>query len=398
VLVIAMMALLGAGLASCTSPSPTVTGISPSSGPNSGGSMVVITGTNFNNVSAVNFGVNAAPFTVSSATSITATAPSGTGTVDITIVASAGTSTTNVNDQFTYIDGPPPSSIPSPVDGGWQLNGSAQLVSSASPPNLQLTPATNWVTGSAFYPTPVPGAGVTAAFDAFIGSGSGADGLTFTLADATVTQPNTLGVGGGGEGFSGINGVAVSLDTWQNTTDPSNNFVGIATTSSPSQSLNYATTNTSVASLLNTVHHFVVTTSASGLTVTMDGTQVLTLATTLPPYAILGFTASTGGFNDVQQVQNVSITAGSPPPAPTVTGLTPPTGPDTGGTPVTIAGTNFYGVRAVNFGANSATYTVTDANTISATAPAGTSTADVTVVAGGGTSATNANDLYTYVS
>src|SRR5215469_2163541 len=70
--------------------------------------------------------------------------------------------------------------VPSPVSGGWQLNGTAMVNATASPPNLELTPATNWVTGSAFYPTPVTGAGITASFDVFLGSGSGADGMTFT--------------------------------------------------------------------------------------------------------------------------------------------------------------------------------------------------------------------------
>ena len=42
-------------------------------------------------------------------------------------------------------------------------------------------------------------------------------------------QPTALGNNGGGEGFAGINGIAVSLDTWKNTSDPSGNFVGIAT-------------------------------------------------------------------------------------------------------------------------------------------------------------------------
>ena len=96
-----------------------------------------------------------------------------------------------------------------------------------------MTPATNWVAGSAFWPTPVPGAGITAAFDEFIGPGAGADGMTFTLADASVTAPTALGANGGGEGFSGITGVAVSLDTWQNGADPSSNFVGIATDARP---------------------------------------------------------------------------------------------------------------------------------------------------------------------
>ena len=50
--------------------------------------------------------------------------------------------------------------------------------------------------------------------------------MTFTLADASVTKPTALGVNGGGEGFAGITGDRVSLDTWQNTADPSSNFVG----------------------------------------------------------------------------------------------------------------------------------------------------------------------------
>ena len=84
----------------------------------------------------------------------------------------------------------------------------------------------------------------------------------------------------------------MSLDTWQNTLDPSNNFVGIATTNSPTQSLNYVATNTSIPALRNTVHHIVVTTTSTGITVTMDGTQVLTYATTLPPYVLVGFTGT----------------------------------------------------------------------------------------------------------
>jgi len=128
-----------------------------------------------------------------------------------------------------------PVSIPSPVAGGWQLNGTSLINPTATPPNLQLTPATNWKVGSAFWPTAVPGVGVTASFDIFIGSSakSGADGMTFTLANASDTKATALGNNGGGEGFSGIDGVAVSFDTWKNTNDPSNNFVGIATSNSP---------------------------------------------------------------------------------------------------------------------------------------------------------------------
>jgi hypothetical protein len=288
------------------------------------------------------------------------------------------------------------------VAGGWQLNGVATLNTTASPPNLELTPATNWLVGSAFYPTPVPGVGVSATFDAFLGSssGSGADGMTFTLADASVTQPTALGNNGGGEGFSGITGIAVSLDTWMNTADPSNNFVGIATTNTSQQQLNYVATNTSIPALRNAVHNFVVTTSSTGITVLMDGTQVLNYATTLPPFVLIGFTAATGGFNDVHEVQNVSITTGTPPAVPAVTSLSPTSGPTTGGTSVTITGTNLTGATAVDFGAAPATsFTVNSATSITASAPASTAgTFDVTVTTPGGTSLTTSNDQYTYTA
>ena len=379
------------------SSAPIVTKVSPNSGP--GGSMVMLTGANFAGATAVDFGSgNSATFTVNSSTSITATSPAGSGTVDVTVTTPAGTSATNAVDQFSYMTGS--YSIPSPVAGGWQLNGTSVLNTGASPANLELTAATNWQAGAAFYPTPVPSAGISVAFDAFIGSGSGADGLTFTLANASTTAPTALGVNGGGEGYSGITGIAVSLDTWQNSVNPSNNFIGIANgaVAGASNELNYVVTNTSIPAIRNTVHHIVVTTSSSGITVTMDGTQVLTYATTLPPYVLVGFTGGTGGFNDIHQVQNVTISSNAPPSSPTVTSIVPTSGPSTGGTSVTVTGTGFTGASVVKFGSTAtANLTVNSSTSITATSPAGAlGTFDLTVTTPGGTSATSAADQYTY--
>ncbi|OOG69654.1 hypothetical protein B0E45_15030, partial [Sinorhizobium sp. A49] len=62
---------------------PTVTAVAPASGPTGGGTLVVITGTNLLNATAVTFGATAASgFTINSDTQITATAPAGSaGTV-----------------------------------------------------------------------------------------------------------------------------------------------------------------------------------------------------------------------------------------------------------------------------------------------------------------------------
>ncbi len=52
---------------------------------------------------------------------------------------------------------------------------------------------------------------------------------------------------------------------------------------------------------------------------------------------------------------------------PTITSFTPTSGPTTGGTTVTITGTNFTGATAVTFGATpAASYTVTSATKIKA--------------------------------
>jgi large repetitive protein len=383
---------------SYVAPPPTVTNINPNSGP--AGTSVTVTGTNFTGATEVDFGSgNKATFTVGSATTLTATAPAGTGTVDVTVITASGTSATSTADQFTYAAAPPPGTIPSPVQGGWQLNGNAVLNATASPPNLQLTPAVNWEVGSAFWPKAVTGVGISASFDIFIGSGSGADGLTFTLADASQTQPTALGNNGGGLGFSGIHGFAVAFDTWQSSVNPSNNFVGIGAYNSPQQQVNYVATNTNIPAIRNTVHHITVTTNSTGITVTMDGAQVLNYATSLPSQVLVGFTGATGGFNDIHQVQNVNITTGPPPPAPTVTSVTPNSGPTTGGTQVTIGGTNLTGATGVQFGTTQATnVTVNSATSITATAPAGNAGAvDVTVTTAGGTSATSSADQFTYV-
>ena len=61
----------------------------------------------------------------------------------------------------------------------------------------------------------------------------------------------------------------------------------------------------------------------------------------------------------------------TPNPAPTVTAISPATGPAGGGTPVTITGTGFLTGATVTFGGTSATgVTVVSATSITATAPA----------------------------
>ena len=89
-----------------TAPStaPTITGLSPTSGPAAGGTPVTITGTNFTSGATVQFGgVNATSVTFVSSTSMIATSPGGTGTVDVQVMEAGGTSAPTSVDQFTYV-------------------------------------------------------------------------------------------------------------------------------------------------------------------------------------------------------------------------------------------------------------------------------------------------------
>jgi large repetitive protein len=82
---------------------PTVTGVSPNSGPAAGGTAVTITGTGFTGATAVEFGTTAATgLVVVNSTTITANSPSGSGVANVTVVTPAGTSATSAADQFTY--------------------------------------------------------------------------------------------------------------------------------------------------------------------------------------------------------------------------------------------------------------------------------------------------------
>ncbi len=83
---------------------PVVSYLSPSSGPSSGGTVVVIQGSALSGATAVHFGATLAKIDRDlSASQITVTAPMGSGRVDVTVTTRVGTSATTVADRFTYL-------------------------------------------------------------------------------------------------------------------------------------------------------------------------------------------------------------------------------------------------------------------------------------------------------
>jgi IPT/TIG domain len=98
-------------------PPPTVTAVEPSTGPQTGGTTVAITGTNFTGGSVVMFGATSASnVKVNSASSITAESPAGTGLVNVTVTTPGGTSKELLADQFSYVP-PPTVTKVSPAEG-----------------------------------------------------------------------------------------------------------------------------------------------------------------------------------------------------------------------------------------------------------------------------------------
>src|SRR6202166_1728266 len=95
---------------------PTMTLISSSSGPASGGTSVTITGTGFTGATAVTIGGTAATsFTVVSSTSITAVTPAhSAGTASVLVTATGGTNA--ANSLYTYT-APPTVNAISPSSG-----------------------------------------------------------------------------------------------------------------------------------------------------------------------------------------------------------------------------------------------------------------------------------------
>ena len=80
-----------------------ITGISPTFGPSSGGTSVTINGNNFTPSAGVDFGSTpASSVVVRDSKTIIATSPPGTGTVDVTVTTSAGTSMKSAFDEFNY--------------------------------------------------------------------------------------------------------------------------------------------------------------------------------------------------------------------------------------------------------------------------------------------------------
>ena len=340
---------------------PSVTSVSPTSGPTAGGTTVTINGTGFSGATGVSFGGTAATFSVKSSSQISVTAPAGVaGTVDITVTTLGGTSATSTNDQYTYVAPPTVTRVsPSsgPATGGTSVTIAGTNLTGATAVSFGGTAATSFTVNSA--------TSITASSPA----GTGA-------VDVTVTIP--------GGGTSATN----SSDVFK--------YVPSVTSVSPASGPTAGGTSVTINGTGFTGATAVSFGATAAGTFTVNSSSKITATAPAESAGTVDITVTTpGGSSATSASDNYAYVA-----APTVSSVSPTAGPTAGGTSVTITGTNLTGATAVKFGATNATgLTVNSATSITATAPAGSAgTVDITVTTPGGTSATGANDQYTYAA
>ena len=293
-------------LGSTTSPIPTVSKVSPNSGPTGGGTAITITGTGFVAGATVVVGqgsgsvtgvIPATNVTVVSPTEITAVTGKGAkaGTWSVFVTTSGGTSAGNSAANFTYTVAPTVSKVlpnSGPTGGGTAIT----------------------ITGTGF----VAGATVV------VGQGSGSVTGVIPATNVTVVSPTEI---------TAVTGKGAKAGTWS------------------------------------------------------------------------VFVTTTGGTSAGNSGANFAYTA--PAVVPTVSKVTPNTGPTTGGTAITITGTGFVAGASVVIGQGSGSVTgVIPASSVTVVSPteitavtgsgAKTGTWSVFVTTTGGTSAGNAGANFSY--
>jgi|GEM_PF-1200204 len=178
---------------------PVVTGIRPAEGPAAGGTVVTVTGGGLAGATAVDFGATpASAFAVLSNHRLTATAPAGSGGVDVTVRTAGGTSALSAADRFTYLAAPVLSALDpnsGPVGTPVTLTGSgfgtvagSVYWSQGGAALRETPPAADWTDGTISAPVPAGLAAGSVSVAVYDSGGQGSQALPFTVT-VTVTPP-----------------------------------------------------------------------------------------------------------------------------------------------------------------------------------------------------------------
>ncbi|MFJ1975402.1 IPT/TIG domain-containing protein [Streptomyces sp. NPDC087903] len=325
---------------------PTVSTVSPTQGPTTGGTTVTITGAGLTGATAVRFGSTpAASYTVNSSTQITAVAPAhSAGSAPVTVVSPTGTSNSA---PYTFITAVLPT------------------ITAVTPPNGPTSGGTTLT---------LTGTGLTGATAV---SFNGTPASSFTVNSATLITAVTP------SGSAGAAEVTVTTPSGQSAASPGAYFFYAAP-----PVLHSATPSSSP--------------TAGGPTVTLTGSNLLNASAVLfgptnaVTYTVVSDTqinATVPGGTGAAQITVVTPGGTSNPlpfayvAPPTLTAVVPANGPTSWGTVVTLTGTGFSTASAVRFAMSAVAFTVVSDTRITATVPGGAAGAvTVTVTTQGGTS------------
>ncbi|WP_280238965.1 IPT/TIG domain-containing protein [Nocardia abscessus] len=217
---------------------PTITSISPTSGPTTGGTSVTITGTGFTGPATVSFGGTATTFTIDSPTQITAIAPAGSaGAVQVTVTNSDGTSN---GVTYTYLAVPELGSIApdqGPTSGGTSVTLTGTGLTGATAVTFGTTPATSFTVDSDTQITAVAPAGTGIVSVTVTAPGGTSNGIPFTyvvVPTLSAIAPASGPTSGGnsvtitGTGFTGPLTVSFGSTTTTFTIDSATQITAVA--------------------------------------------------------------------------------------------------------------------------------------------------------------------------
>lgn len=309
-----------------------IDGVEPGSGPEAGGDEVVITGDCFTGATAVLFGGTAATgFVVNSDTRITAIVPAGTGIVDVSVVGAGDCGTAVVEDAYEYI-APPVVADLEPTSGP-ETGGTVVTITGEG-----FTGAT----GVTF--DGIPGTGFTVVSDTEI--------RVTTPAHAPATVPVV------------VQHPVADADAGRFTFVPGTEIDGVEPEIGPEAGGNTVTITGSCF---------------TGATEVLFGDRPAMSFTVVSDTQITAVAPAGVGIVDITVVGSAACGEDTLPDGyeyldePVITSLEPASGPETGGTAVTITGWNFTGVTSVTFdGVPGTDLTVVSDTEIRVTTPPGT--------------------------
>ena len=362
------------GLVSTCPDAPAISGVTPASGSLDGGTSVTIAGTDLASATEIEFGSTPATNVTCDSSLCTATAPAGTGSVDVTAVTPDGTTPAYEADEYTYVD----QSRNLLSDGDFEpANGvpdaDGDFVATSYPSTLGA-----W-TVSASDGDSRPGGVETVSSDLAQAYG-GSQFLTFGEVDlgddsgaAQISQTVPVTAGHLYELIFALSGDPNGGDPLKGLTASVNQFSSKLVFDDSSYSRIY------------------------------QGWRVEQLDA-----PICNETSATVAFQQDQpgdygpEIDDVRLVDEGPSSQcttlPSITGLSPGSGSTAGGEPLTVAGINLAGVTAATVGGKPATNLTCDVTTCHMTTPTGSGVAEVRLMNASGSSASSSADQFTYVA